>query len=445
MKKNFLFIVMLLLTFTACRKTEVENPFYTTPEQRMADTLNFIRNELKGAQYGWKAGFSTGLKGGYGFYFQFDADQYVSMLSDYSTTSGSDVKKSTYRISPTNTPSLVFDTYNYISLMQDPSKDVAGGTSGQGYRSDIEFIYKGKRGDSLFFKGKKYEYPLTLIKINQAEQQTYLAGGINSYKTNFTNIYNANYAFSYLAGTNTNLSVEVDYAGKQVKFSNVNTAGEISSSMTSPFYFTTSDLSLVKGYYVPFEGKVIKALKYDNNKILVVYTDDSTKALDNQGSPLYNFPSVFDYNKNFKRLVWGPTIPGITATVHIFDQVNSLFNSSGRTINTMYFSFNNSTTAIFYIGYVANSTGSAFVASATYTYRREGNRLWLKRTGIDGGNNWTTRAIQVAPVNDLFGTGDEREFILDWAVSTDNAVKFPVGAIKSVTNTTNMLYGRLGE
>ncbi|WP_410219814.1 DUF4302 domain-containing protein [Pedobacter sp.] len=444
MRKNFIYAVMLLLGFTACRKTEVEDIFYASPEQRMADTLNFIRNELKTAQYGWKGGFATGLKGGYGFYFQFDADQNVSMLSDYSTTSGTDLKKSTYRVSPTNTPSLLFDTYNYISIMQDPVPGVAGGTAGQGYKSDIEFIYVGKKGDSLLFKGKKYSYPLTLIKLGQNEQQSYLNGGINSYKTNFAAAYNNNYMFSYLSGgQNGNLAVDVDYAGKIIKFSYVNASGSVTSIVSSPFYYTTSALNLVRSYYVPYNGKLIKGLTYQGNKVQLIFTDGTTTELASQNSPLYKLDLVFDYNKTFKKLVAGDPIPGVTANVPIFDKVRELFTTSGRTINTMYFAFTNSTTAIFYIAYTSGT--SPFVASATYQYRREGNRLWLKRTGIDGGNNWNTRSVQVAPVDALFGTGDEREFVLDWAASSDISVKFPIGAIKSATNLNNMLYGRLGE
>ena len=444
MRKNFIYAVMLLLGLTACRKTEVEDIFYASPEQRMTDTLNFIRGELKNAPYGWKAGFATGLKGGYGFYFQFDADQNVSMLSDYSTTSGADLKKSTYRVSPTNTPSLLFDTYNYISIMQDPVPGVAGGTAGQGYRSDIEFIYVGKRGDSLLFKGKKYSYPLTLIKLSQNEQQLYLNAGINSYKTNFAAAYNNNYMFSYLSGgQNGNLAVDIDYAGKAVKFSYVNASGSVTSIVTSPFYYTTSALNLVRSYYVPYNGKLIKALTYQGNKIQLIFTDGTTTELASQNSPLYKLDLVFDYNKTFKKLVSGDPIPGVTANVHIFDKVKELFTTSGRTINTMYFAFNNSTTATFYIAYTSGT--SPYVASATYQYRREGNKLWLKRTGIDGGNNWTTRSIQVAPVDALFGSGDERELVLDWAASSDISVKFPIGAIKSATNLNNMLYGRLGE
>ncbi|WP_343533578.1 DUF4302 domain-containing protein [Pedobacter sp.] len=444
MKRYFLYAGVLLLALSACRKTEVDNLFADSPEGRMADTLAMIRKDLTSAQYGWKAGLQTGLKGGYGFYFQFTDDNKVKMVGDFSTTTGSTLKESTYRVSPTGVASLIFDTYNHISLLQDPVPDVAGGTAGQGFRSDVEFSYQGKRGDSLFFTGKKYSLPLVLIKATNTEQQAYQSSGLNTFSTGFSNVYNTNYAFSYALDAQANkLAIEVDYASKAIKFSYVDATGEVTSSKTSPYYYTTTDLSLVRPLFVPFAGKVIKAISYAGTKVNLIFTDGSNQEILNSGTPLYNIESVFAYNKAFKKLVSGATIPGVTANVHIFDQVRTLFTASSRNITNMYFGFTNSTTAIFYIAYTSGT--SSFVASATYEYRRQGNSIFFKRIGIDGGNNWNTRATQVAPVNDLFGAGDEREFTIAWASSSSNTVKFPIGAIKSVANPNNMLYGRLGQ
>jgi len=130
MNRIFLnFLAGCLLFAVACKKDDVENVFGQKPEERISDTLTFIRNELVNAPNGWKGGFSTGAKGGFGFYFNFKDDQTVDMLSDYSTSSGNELKSSTYRVSPLFTPTLIFDTYNYITIMQDPAPD-AGGAAG---------------------------------------------------------------------------------------------------------------------------------------------------------------------------------------------------------------------------------------------------------------------------------------------------------------------------
>ncbi|ULT22383.1 DUF4302 domain-containing protein [Sphingobacterium sp. E70] len=143
-----------------------------------------------------EGGFSTGAKGGFGFYFNFKNDQTVDMLSDYSTSSGNELKSSTYRVSPLFTPTLIFDTYNYITIMQDPAPD-AGGAAGSGFKSDIEFLYERHNADTLFFTGKKYRQPFTLIRLSKEEQESYLNGGLNKFNTDFTNLLNNNYGFTY--------------------------------------------------------------------------------------------------------------------------------------------------------------------------------------------------------------------------------------------------------
>jgi hypothetical protein len=448
MKKNLIYAVMLLLGFTACRKTVVENAFYAQPEQRMADTLNFIRKALTDAEYGWKGGFETGSKGGFGFYFQFDKDQNVTMLSDYSTASGTDLKKSTYRVSPTNSPSLLFDTYNYISVMQDPVPGVAGGTAGQGYKSDIEFIYKGHSGDSLFFSGKKYNYLLTLVKASQIEQQSYLNNGINAYRTAFGNVYNNKYAYSYLTGeSKLNLSVEIDYTSRTIVFASADENRDLKNITTVPFYVTATALNLVKPHYVAYNGKSINSIIYNGDQVLAVYTDGGTVVLSSQNTPLYSLDLTFDYNKYFKKIVAGNTIPGVTATSPVFDEIKQAFTTSGRMVTNMYFAFTNSTTAVFNVSYYSGTppNQSNFTAQAIFTYRRNAAQLFLKRTSVDPNNNWNVRSVELAAANTLFGTGDEREFVLDWAVSSDKSIKFPVGAIKSKANINSMLYGRLSE
>ncbi len=442
MKRYFLYSIVLLSALSACRKTEVDNVFPDSPEGRMADTLAMIRTQLTSAPNGWKAGLQTGLKGGYGFYFQFSADNKVKMVGDITASTGSTLSESTYRVSPTGVASLLFDTYNHISLLQDPVPDVAGGSAGQGFRSDVEFSYKSRRGDSLFFTGKKYSLPLVLIKATAAEKQSYENSGINTFSTAFSNVYNSNYVFSFASGTqSTKLAIEVDYASKSIKFSYVDATGEVTGSTTSPFYYTTTDLSLVRPAFVPFAGKVIKAISFNGNKVILIYTDGTNSELESSGTPLYNIESVFAYNKTFKKLVAGTAIPGVTANVHIFDQIRTLFSGTGRTISSMYFGFTNSTNAVFYIAY--SSGTSNFVASATYEYRKQGTSIFFKRITNDA--NWNTRVNEVAPANTFFGTGDEREFTIAWASSSNNTVKFPIGAIKSVANPSNMLYGRLGQ
>ncbi|MGB3063943.1 DUF4302 domain-containing protein [Sphingobacterium thalpophilum] len=442
MNRIFLnFLAGCLLFAVACKKDDVENVFGQKPEERISDTLTFIRNELVNAPNGWKGGFSTGAKGGFGFYFNFKDDQTVDMLSDYSTSSGNELKSSTYRVSPLFTPTLIFDTYNYITIMQDPAPD-AGGAAGSGFKSDIEFLYERHNADTLFFTGKKYRQPFTLIRLSKEEQESYLNGGLNKFNTDFTNLLNNNYGFTYFDNAGGGkISLEIDYIGKMANFVYVNSSGGIDSVYQTSYYTTSSSYNLVKP--VKIVDKQIRSFVIKGNVIEGESTDNTTTTLKSQTSPaLYSVSDAFGNSKPFKKMVSRGKVNGVDANVAIFDRVTELFKASGRTINNMYFTMTNSSSAIFYINYTSGT--STFIASATYTYRREADRIYLKRTGIDGGNNWSTRATQVKPVDDLFGDGSkELEFKFDWVFSSDSNVKLPVAAIRSVANPTNMLYGKL--
>jgi len=440
--KILIYILAIGAVISSCRKVEVENLFYDVPEARMKDTLEFIRNTLVDAPYGWNAGIGTTGKGGYGFYIKFRADNTLEMLSDYSEESSNTAQKSTYRVSALSVASLVFDTYNYITLMQDPVPGVAGGTAGSGYKSDIEFLYRGHSGDTLFFEGRKYKNPLILVKNTQEEEQALVNDGYKQYMDAFKNVYYNQYDFVYLDADEYLVSIELDIVAKVAVVSIVDkTDNSLVSIQTTPFYFTYGHINFI--WKILYKDKLITSIKYNiDNQLKLVASDKTEVDVDNQIDPLYTIESAFAYNKPFKRILPN-AVPGVVANEHIFTKIRELFAGTGRVINTMYFAFTNSTNAVFYIGY--SSGTSNFVASATYEYRRNGNKLFMKRVSIDGGNNWSTRATEVAPANALFGSGEEKEFDIEWVLSEDGSVKYPIAAIRLTSDPQNMLYGKLGE
>lgn len=440
MRTSLIFITILIGLSSCDKKVEADLNFYGSPEQRMSDSLEFVRNRLVGAPNGWKGGFATGLKGGYGFYFTFKENQEVEMLSDFSNETAQVPSLSTYRVSPLFSPTLVFDTYNYISLMYDPVPGVANGKAGEGFQSDIEFLYERSNRDTLFFKGKKYEHPFFLVEATAQEKQLFVNDGINAFKNAFAADYNDAFVFPYIGDPINRLSISIDNGTKNVSFSYIDGTGDIDSSTTSSFFYTPSEVHLAN--FVPFNGKSIKSFILFDGKVKLTYTDGSLEDLLTQSTPLFSIESAFAYNKTYKRITGDDAIPGVTADVHIFDRVRELFTASGRNITSMYFGFTNSTTATFYIDYTSGST--RYIASATYDYRREGNTLFVKRASNNG--NWSSRSTQVKPVNDILGDGsDERELVIDWVSSADNSVKFPIIGISPVHDRGNLIYGRLGE
>lgn len=432
---------MFLFTLISCEKSGVEHLFETDPETRVSDTLKFIKNELTSAEYGWKVGLATGDKGGYGFYMKFDENDQVSMLSDFSEESATDMLTSTFRLSFNFFASLVFDTYNYITLMHDPVPGVAGGSAGTGYKSDIEYSFVRARGDSLIFAGKKYKHPLIMVKANKQEQEAYLNGGLYDFEKSFKDFYNDNYQFAYLGEEGQlRYAIELNYDGKEIQVSQINADSGIDTVFSIPYYNTPFSIELIQD--LEWENETIKSFKIGSKDAVDAIFDNQNKTeLKSQLLPLYDITEVFAYNKNFRKMTWS-NIPDVQEQNHVFNEVNDLFAATGRTISEMYFEFTNSTTARVYVAYA--TTASSFSAAVTYKYRLEEDKLFIKYDDHNG--NWNTRSAQVAPVNNLFGIGDkndEREFRIEWTSSADKSVKVPIGAIRSVDNPTDLLYGEL--
>ena len=437
--KRILIIGFTFLCLISCRKSEVKELFDQAPEVRAGERLEELQNTLVNETNGWKGVLTTSLGGGYAFYIKFNTDNTVDMLSDINGETSANIKQSTYRTKWVMDASLIFDTYNYIALLQDPGAKVPGATAANGLQSDIEFEYVRSNQDSIILRGKRYKNNFILTKVNEAEKNAFL----NSYssKINTTKDLISSLKFPYLnlPGIENKISFVIDNSSKKISAEYMLNDTEM-NSVSGKFGFDTYGLAIPNAFTVGTTA--LKNGVVENDKLWLVDSEGNKHELKSNDVPILPILNTFGYNKANKRIL-SDAVPGVAANVHVFNRVRELFVSSGRNITSMYFQLTNSTTAIFYIGY--SSGASAFVASSSYAYRQEGNKIFLKQVGIDGGNNWNTRAVQVAPVNNLFGTGQEVEFTIEWVSSSDPTVVYPIAAIKSVTNPLDMLYGKIGN
>lgn len=178
MKKILILWIVAAFSFTSCERGEVENLFDAAPEERMTERLEELQSTLTGAANGWKAYLTTSLGGGYGFYIDFNEDNSMVMVSDINLTTAGTVRESTYRTKWQMNASLIFDTYNYIALLQDPGVKVpnAGGTPSNGLQSDIEFEYIRSSADSVILRGKRYKNELILVQATSSEKNQFMNG-----------------------------------------------------------------------------------------------------------------------------------------------------------------------------------------------------------------------------------------------------------------------------
>lgn len=173
MKKIFIMGLFALLLMQACKKDQ-ELIDGLRPEERVAADLEKYRNELVSSPNGWIAYLGTTLVGGgYSFYMSFDKENKVIMRADYDSEIALESVQSTYRVKQVMAPSIIFDTYNLLHLLQDPDPDFFGGDNAVGYGSDFEFEIREQVGDTIKLIGKKRKAPLILVKATAAQKAFY--------------------------------------------------------------------------------------------------------------------------------------------------------------------------------------------------------------------------------------------------------------------------------
>ncbi|RDC54955.1 DUF4302 domain-containing protein [Pedobacter chinensis] len=281
MKKILYVLFMALLTFAGCKK-EKELVFDARPEERMGEALATVNNSLSSAANGWIATLPTQAGGGYSFYMSFDAaNETVKMYGDLTDESATKIGTSTYRMRANMGAELIFDTYNYISLLEDPNPSSFGGATGSGFKSDVEFIFDHFTTDSLIFRGKKYKQTLTMIKATAAQKNAYESEGLKAAMDKLKSFF-INTANPYIEVVSGNATLKVGITinasnnlstGKRLDFTGVLADGQTVSSSGQKYAFTLDGVSILNSGLI-WQGVTFVSFKWKDPTTLAVY--DST-------------------------------------------------------------------------------------------------------------------------------------------------------------------------
>ena len=238
--KKLLIISLIITTVIASCKKDDDPVFEKSADERLKEKLEAYQSQLSGAQNGWKGLLKTNGGNGstYSFYFKFNNENRVSMLSDFDSTSAVTLKESSYRLKALQQPSLLFDTYSYIHLLADPDSDVNGGAPGGGLFSDFEFYFDSTSADSIKLIGRYNGSRLTLVKATPQEEQAYtnaqLAAGlaINKILTYFKRLTIGSQLYD----------IKIDPITRQFVFSWLDGSGNL-QTYTTGYYFTAGGVA----------------------------------------------------------------------------------------------------------------------------------------------------------------------------------------------------------
>jgi hypothetical protein len=447
MKKLTYFLI--LLSLTGCVKHDVDLVFDQLPEQRMKERNAELQAKLLEGTSGWKGFLRTSASGnGYGFYMNFNQSGEVVMYSDWNETASTTAKNSTYRIMYVMNTQLSFDTYNYISILQDPQTSVNGGTSGNGLQSDIEFNYIRSSADTIILTGKKYQNTLYLMKASATEAAQYSSGGyktaIASFNTYFTS-HNNNYITVTENGTDVKVGITITgkIATAQAKKADNTIVSDIRGFgyAIDGIYFTDA---------IQIAGVKIIALRLkDANTLVAIDVNNKEYTVQQSATPLADFADMFGSAKTYNSIYcYGVAYPatasatlptGVTSAYTTeFNSLISRFAATSRYIDTLEFKLNNSTTALVKIWYWSGS--SHFLADASFSYTYANNTITLSNyTPSVSNTNWTTRITQIGSFLTWLQSGP---FKADWVVST--APSSPtLGGLYKTGNAGDFMFGRM--
>lgn len=438
--KRFLTYAILLAAglFSSCKKDN--DPIFDDPDTRLSAELAKDQAALLSATDGWKATIYPKGGKGFSFYFKFTAEGKVTMMSDFNSTSAGSPVESTYRLKALQRPTLIFDTYNYIHLPSDPEAAISGGSASTatGLNSDFEFAFAAQVGDTIKFEGTFNKNAMVMVKLSSTEAQSILAGGLKTmiesnalYQTTNRNPY-----VTFSDGTKAAISIES--ATKIVKMNYLD-ANNVTQSQSVKFAFGINVLSLSAP--LKYGGVSFSEIFWDatNKQYYVMFGTTRVNVL-NSPTPLTPLTLMFGYPNTFayrKITIPGTGLPaGVTSGfTAVYNSMVSLFSGTGRTITSTTFTLTSNSILTVDVTYATTST---FIASASYTYTRVGDTFTLSSPVYNG--NWTTRATQIAPLNNYMLTGP---FKIDWVSSSNPTVTAVLGGFYRTADLSSFIYGTL--
>jgi len=446
--KRLLYLALVLLTFAGCKKTD-NLVFEERPEIRMQKSIEEVKSILTSSTNGWVASLPTQAGGGYGFYMAFDQNEVVKMYGDLTDPTATTLGTSTYRVKANLGAELIFDTYNYISLLGDPNPSSFGGATGTGLKSDVEFIYDRSTADSIVFIGKKYRQELRMVKASAAQKTAFDAGtyktGMDRIKSFFATIKNP--YIDVMSGTATVKSaVSVNFtnvlaSGKRIGFTGVLADNKTVITGTSKFAFKLDGADLL-GTGLVYSGITFVRMAWKDATTLAFYDAAGKEyVIKSNPTPLTPFGLLFGFQTSYpykKLTISSAGLPtGVTSGfTAVYQQMQALFVAGGRSVTSTTFTLTSNSVLTVEINYLSGT--SAFVASATYGYTRVDDVITLDNNPIPN-VNWPTRAAQIKPLADYMLTGP---FKIDWVTSTNPSSPL-LGGLYRTADLTSFIYGTL--
>jgi hypothetical protein len=311
MKKILIYFLFAQLAFLSCKKAEVEPVFEESANKRITTALDSYKKQLVGSEFGWKGVYypDGGNAGGYTFYLKFDAAGKVSMYSDidgffYFPNGYDKAFETTYQVKAQQKPSLVFDSYSYLTELVNPDYN-----SGTGQNADLELAFDTVTPDKITLVGNVNRTQMTLTKMTKVESDVLAKSGLATVFKGTVD-YTRNPKFLTLVfptGEKTDMSI--DLTNKQLGLYYINAKNEPDLAV-SAFSVTTTGMQLKDP--IRLYGVTIQELFWDDVK-KIYYINAGTRRVDLVYSSKPALPFYYALGNLFVGFDMSPNIPTQTA------------------------------------------------------------------------------------------------------------------------------------
>ncbi|MBC9931125.1 DUF4302 domain-containing protein [Chitinophaga qingshengii] len=438
MKKITLY-TLLAMASMACNKSS--DPFMEDPDKRLTQRLEENMQLLTSSQYGWKATIYP--KGGKGFYyyFKFNKDNSVEMVSDFNSTTAVTPKVSTFRLKALQWPTLIFDTYNYIHLPNDPVPGNSGGTAGAGLQSDFQFAMDKMTGDTFYIKGIDRQNMMMMVKLTTAEQQDILAGKIADRMAD-NNTYVSTVAAPYIKFKDDKaIDAAISTASRRIRFTYIDDKNAANSKVRA-FAFSPNGLILDSAFV--YNGISIRELLWDAaNKVYYVKSGNDTYNLQAGTMPVVPLNLLFGPGKDYTAIDYTPAVLKGTLQTDfnaVFTQCAAgikAFNNT-YTLNTIRIMQTDQT---FTLRFAFSSPTTNYLANIVYNVTKNPDgSLKLIFASADG--NAGALAAALTSARNYFETNT---FNLSWVPNTIQGSTLVLGGLVKTTNNAQFFYGTVGN
>lgn len=394
--------IFALLIMQACKKSDQELIDGKRPEERVAADLEKYRSELVNSKNGWVAYLSTTIVGGgYSFYMSFDKDNKVIMRADYDSDIALESVQSTYRVKQVMAPSIIFDTYNLLHLLQDPDSESFNGNNAVGYGSDFEFEIREQVGDTIKLIGKKRNAPLILVKAT-AEQKAFYTSDQFSESIEGINNFIIDHPFTYILDPKNNskkIQVSINTDVRSRSFSLISTSGD--EIVTNSGIFSFSERGIRLNNPVKNGDEIYTEVLWDKEtkKLFLVSVTGTKTELLSSSAPILPLDLLLGSVYSSITVPFATTYPGWS------DDFVSRRASAARAILTggynlrldfMEFSFNTKANTLT-INTAVYQGANGFLAVFSYTYVKAADGT-LKFTFTDANGNGSLIISGMAPL-----------------------------------------------